>query len=101
MGSEQLFPDSHISSLGTRRRFQGDPDANQSSNELMTVRFTIVPGPRQLIAETLAHFTNWFISKMGRQMDSTMKPTTTPITRIMTGSSRDVMASTRDATSVS
>ena len=32
------------------------------------------------------HLINWFISKIGRQIDSTMKPTAQPITRIMVGS---------------
>jgi len=29
---------------------------------------------------------NWFISKMGKQIDNTIKPTTQPITKIMIGS---------------
>ena len=36
--------------------------------------------------EPFFYLISWFISNMGRHMDSTMKPTMQPITKIITGS---------------
>ena len=44
---------------------------------------------------------NWFISKIGSSIETTIKPTSRPIIKIITGSSMDVIIVIFDSTSVS
>ena len=37
------------------------------------------------------HLTNWFISNMGSKIETTIKPTTSPINSIITGSRSEVI----------